>query len=325
MLGILLFAVEIGWFVGRPIWMEVRVWLQRRAQIRLRNMFVGGLLLAGFIALLAWPWRTPVHAPGWLRATEQQAIYSPVSARILSLRPDGPVRAGDVVATLDSPDTRSKATQAAILADALAQQLDRSIGRSDRAARRAGFTGELRERLAEWAAQRAELRRLELRAPFDGVLLDGERQIAPGVWVNAKQPLAMLIASGAQIVEVFVNEQALYRLKVGVAARFYDTAAPDAPRVGQVISIDPTRTTTLPHPMLATTHGGAIPIVGDPKNLAPRDALYRVMVRIDPLPDGNAAVPSMRAGNVRIDGEPMSLLRDWGRSIAGVFVRESGF
>ena len=37
LLGIFLFIVEIIWFVFRPFWMEIKVWVERRGEIGLQR------------------------------------------------------------------------------------------------------------------------------------------------------------------------------------------------------------------------------------------------------------------------------------------------
>src|SRR6202012_3942961 len=58
--GLLLFAVEIGWFVLLPFWRELRAWAAMWPQIRRsrRSRWSAGLLLALLLlVLLPWPSR----------------------------------------------------------------------------------------------------------------------------------------------------------------------------------------------------------------------------------------------------------------------------
>ncbi len=322
-LGIVLFAVEIAWFIARPVWSEARVWIERRAETPLRHrlglLALGGLLLW----LLAFPWARDVRGEGWLHAEQQQLVYSPFPARLVELGGERDVKAGEALVVLDSPDTRSKAMQSRILAESLSLQLDQSVGRVEGLERRAILAQQLAQQLAETDAQQAELKRLSIAAPFAGRLTDLDPNLKPGVWITANQPIAMLVDPSAWAVDALVEQGELARIRVGSPVRFYVRGETSPPLAGTVMAIDSARAQVLPHPMLATDHGGRVPALKQANGaLVPRDALYRVRVRIaQPLP---AAQP-VRLGSVRIAGERRSLVADAWTATLAVLVRESGF
>ena len=177
--------------------------------------------------------------------------------------------------------------------------------------------------VAQLDAQRAEPGRLELRAAFDGVLGDRDPSIQVGGWVHPGAPIAMLHAPDAWVVDALVDAGALARLEAGAPARFARRGRWEAPLPARVVAIDTTRSATLPHPMLAAEHGGRVATMRQPDgSLAPRDGLYRVRLRLDAPPPGDAAVA---AGTAFVDAAPRSLLRDWATALAALLVRESGF
>lgn len=328
-LGVFLLVVEVIWFIARPVWSEVGVWIggARRAQAGHAMRFL--LLLIALVGALAVPWQTGIRAEGWLHAGQQQLVYSPVPARVLSVAPAGAVRAGQQLVLLDSPDTRSRATQSLIAADALALQLDQTIGRAEGLARRAMIAEQLAQQRAEVLAQRAELQRLELSAGFSGVLADIDPHIKPGVWVHPAQPIAVLFDPASWIVEALVAQESIGRFGIGAAASFYTRGRWSDPVAGEVIAIDSARAQSLPHPMLAAAHGGRVPATEQANgSLVPRDALYRVRIRLASAPVQATAQRSdyqQQLGSVLIEGESRSLLAHWARSVAAILLRESGF
>ncbi len=322
LLGIFLFVVEIAWFVVRPFYSEIKQWPARAKEIKVSRCLAGFGLLVALLALLFVPWQSSVHAEAWAHAQSQQLVYSPVPARLVSVRAAGPVKAGEVIAVLDSPDVRSRASQSAGVASALALQLDQTIGKQDGHERRAVIGEQLAQQLAETRLQQAELARLELRAPFDGHLLDQDSQAQEGVWLNASQALAMLVAPNHWVAEALVEQSDLQRLSVGDSVRFYQRGHVGAPIAGEVVAIDSTRTQTLPHQMLSTEHGGRVAVLKPQNGVSPpRDALYRVHIKLQ------VSVPpaSVMLGTAVIEAKPHSLALDWLRNAAAVVVRESGF
>ncbi len=322
-LGIFLFIVEIIWFVFRPLWQEVKVWVERRSQIGLQRWLGLAAVLAVLLAVLAFPWARNVGGEGWLHAEQQQLIYSPFPARVATLHPEGAIKSGAVLITLDSPDTRSKAVQSRILAESLALQLDQMVGRSDGAEKRGVLAEQLAQQQAELGAQQAELQRLELRAPFDGRLLDLDHDVQPGVWITANQAIGILIDPRSWIVDALVEQKSLELIKVGSAVRFYRRNRFEAPLSGDVVTIDSARAQVLPHAMLASDNGGRIAATKQTNgSLTPRDALYRVRIKLNTDPQMHRSV---EIGAAIIDGGRRSFLADLWTNVLALAVRESGF
>jgi putative peptide zinc metalloprotease protein len=330
LLGIFLFVVEIAWFVVKPIWGEVKKWPARRGEILMSRRLILITMLLALLALVFYPWQRSVHAESWAHAEKQQLLYSPIPARLVSLREPGPIKAGEVFAVLDSPDARSRAAQSGVVVDALALQLDQTIGRSDGHERRAVIMEQLAQQVAEVQAQTDELKRLELRAPFEGVLLDRDPEAKPGAWLNASQALAMLVDTRRWVAEGLVEQRDVQRIALGDVVQFYRRGQFEQPIEGKVVAIDSTRTQSLPHVMLATDHGGRVAVIKQQNGqITPRDSLYRIRIALprNPMANSNEALDASRVllGSLRIQGQARSLGGEWWNAAVALMVRESGF
>ena len=319
-LGVVLLAVELGWFVVRPVTAELKVWWARRGDMPRSRRVVWLLLTAGAVALLLIPWRQDVSAPAVLRAERQQLIYSPLPGRIAAPPRPGTVAAGSTLLTLDSPDIRGRADISRASAQAYSAQLERLAGVRQGEERRARLLSELARELASVRGEMAELARLEIRAPFAGQVLDVDPDVAAGTWVAPSQPLGILVDPASWVAEALAPEAALERIAVGDRARLYLPGDPLTRLEGVVVAIDTARVGVLPDPLLASAHGGPVE-TAEGEKLAPRAALYRVRVRIDGPP------PATRVARVTalIEGRRESLAADWLRSVSAVLVRETGF
>lgn len=87
---------------------------------------------------------------------------------------------------------------------AFALQLDRTVGPADGLECCETIVERLTGTVADVDARRGSLQRLVPRAPFDGVLGEGDPQVRPGDWVDATRPIAMLYALQAWVVNVLV-------------------------------------------------------------------------------------------------------------------------
>ena len=122
------------------------------------------------------------------------------------------------------------------------------------------------------------------------------------------------------MVDAYINEEDIYRISLGDKAQIYRPLRLGVLQ-GQVIEVDSTRTTVLPHYSLNAKSGGDIVTLDNEKNV-PRNAIYRVRVKLDSPPPENH---QMKTGNVVISGEAKAWLPTILKRIAAVAVRESGF
>jgi putative peptide zinc metalloprotease protein len=326
-LGLMLMALELYWFIGRPVMKELGVWRDRKREIRVSRKlgWLVALLVVG--ALLLIPFSTQVTAHGWLRAEEQQLMYSPFEAQVVALPAGREFNQGDVVFALDSKALgidQEKARQQALSRE---RQMAGLMGLPDGESQRQLLASQKALFEAEERMSTGQRGRLTLRAPFDGVLYDLDHQLAAGVWVKSLQPLGMLVNPARWVVDAYVAEANLGRLEVGQPVRVRQLSDPPRWIEGRIESVDVSRTLVLPTPMLDATLGGPIATVKGPVTAAQqgapvvRDALFRVRVALDePVSDTRLSVV-----RVRIEGQPEALLMRVLRRAASIFIRESGF
>jgi putative peptide zinc metalloprotease protein len=324
-LGVVLFAVEIHWFILRPVAQELRVWWRARTAVSPWRRLAWLAILAGAAALVFVPWQTRVSADGWVYAVRQAGVHAPQSGRIEAVH----VRAGERVAEgqplfdLAAPTLEDAERRASLLADAYARQASGLAGADKYGAARAQLARQLE---AEWRreaeAQRRTIDRLHLKAPFAGIVHDIDRDLRVGSWVGVETALAWVVDPATWRAELLVEEAAVARLAVGQTARVYPVGYATAPWRARVAAIDPMRLQALPHPLLDARHGG--PVVteaGEARGaVKPRAALFRVVLDLDQPP------PVQRMHRVRaaVDAARQSLWERWSSALVATLVRESG-
>lgn len=325
-LGIFLFLIEIGWFLVRPIAGELGQWFALRRHAQAGHVLRSLLLVIAVLAVLAIPWQRSVSAEGLLHAERQQVLHAPLPAQLAApLRP-GSHRAGEPLVLLDSPEIQQRANEHRIAAQGLERQLMLSVGSAQGREQRALIAERMQRELAALAGERAQLDRLVLVAAFDGELSDIDEALRPGSWISPGQPIAILHDPGSWVIDAYLAQQDLGRIAVGAPVHFHRHQDATAALTGTVAAIDADRQQRFAHPMLAVDHGGRVPAIRKPDGqLLPREALYRVRIRVDAVPAAHGASWRQTTGLVRIDAEPRSLLADWLRHALSVVIRESGF
>lgn len=320
--GVVLFAVEIWWFVALPIWREVREWGKIKdpilAGIRIR-WTLGALGLLALVALV--PWQAKVTAPAMMKAAATAELYLPFPARLdaIHVTHGQAVKAGDLLMSFATPDIdrRSSIVQARIAgktAELEAAILDPSI--RDRAS---VVHEDLKKAQAELAALQAESARLALVAPMDGMIFDILPDIRPGDWLSPRQKLGLLRGNGGPVAIAYLAEDEIGRIGDGAEATFVPNALEDVYRSGRVTRIAPSPAKTLPDGALASIHGGSIPSRVSGQDIVPEGAFTRVTIALDGQPP-----PLEMMGTVSVAAERSSLIGRLARSVMIVLIREWG-
>jgi putative peptide zinc metalloprotease protein len=320
--GIGLFLVEMGWFVCLPFVMELREWHKRKEAIISAKRVRGplGLLVLAVLAVLL-PWNGHVNAPAMLKASESVGLYLPVGARLVEVYTQAGqgVAEGEALFVFASPDLEGRRAELAARQKALDYELQAVSFDASFRQRSDVIREELASARAESLSIDAESTRLTVTAPLAGQLIDLLPSIHPGDWLSPKDRLATIRSADKAVLEAYVAEDDLPRIKVGDTARFTPEAAARGSRSATVLAIDTSPARVLADPELAVPHGGPIAVRGKESSLIPEAALYRVRLTVD----GSPTAQQLR-GTVRIAGQGQSLASKAFRTAIAVLVREGG-
>ncbi|WP_051295432.1 site-2 protease family protein [Azonexus hydrophilus] len=324
LLGLFLFIVEIVWFIAIPIWSELKVWWQRRADIRVTARSRRTAWLAGALMVLAIiPWRLTVESQGMLRPTQSYAVITPAGARVAGLphKHLSTVAQGDELIRLESPELALRQANLRQRLETLSYQARAATVDDELKSRRLVFMEELAGVEAQLTAIEDELRRLRPLAPFDGVLLDLPPDVEAGQWLPRNTHIATLARLDGWRVETFLPEAEVARIGIGYWGRFITETAGGGSFWLKVERIDEDASRSLPEPMLAATRGGQILAREKGASLVPDHAMYRVTLRATGQPEAQQIL----RGKVIILGNPTTLAAAFLRSTSGLLIREAGF
>ena len=291
-LGILLFVVEIGAFIARPIWLELKEWYGMRSRIAgsSRARLLGYGLLA-IVVLAFLPLDRHVDAPAVLNGRINQPLVAgdPAIVQEIYVRNGQSLAAGTPVMKLQAPNVDQQIASARVkLAQVRLQESRATSDDEDRA----NYQVLGRERAAieaEITGLEAQKDGLVLRAPVAGLVTDIPLELRPGIWVSPKDQLARIVTPRDYDVQAFIDQSDIWRVGVGVDARFVpdDATLPSvALKVSEVTGI---ASETLDQTILASTQGGPIAVQEAPGSdaLYPREPIYRVAL----VPRGDTGTP----------------------------------
>jgi hypothetical protein len=187
------------------------------------------------VVILLFPVRMTVRAPGELVAREPTVLRAAVDgmAEKLHVEPNQAVKAGQLIAVLDDAAAASRlqvARQSLATAEAeWRQTMQQALTDTKAKAQLAVAQGRVEERRTEAAYLGEQVRRTEVRAPHDGVVLVDD----PGNWagrtVAAGEPLLRLARADDQEVEAWLPVGDAVDLPNGSSMRLFLASRPASP------------------------------------------------------------------------------------------------
>ena len=324
-LGIILFVVEIGWFLAWPVYQEVQIWWKRREEVMQswRGRTVGAvvvvLFLSGFI-----PLDRMVALPGVLEAQNRATIFSSVPAKLVqvNVQEGDMVKKGDILVLLESPQ--------------LEQQIhmleERLAALETRVYREAAYQDDRDNHQVIWEELQGERKELEgllkirdqltLRAPFVGQVTDMASSLHAGRWVNSKLPLVHLVNPQKLVVQAYATEEQQVRLMAGNPGWFYADDLARMARRSRVQNLRQLDESEFALSYLASVYAGPVPVRQDEQGkLKAETSIYRVTLEVD---DAGEAWKQAVRGMVHVQGESRSVVGQLWEHVVAVFIRESG-
>lgn len=325
-LGVMLFAIEIGWFILMPIVRELKVWWTRRASIgRSPHPWIAAAILAAVTMALVVPWPTSVSIPAVVEARPHTRLFTPAPGRIVqaTVHNGQTVAEGDILVTLEAPSVEKDVLVTQKRIEILELRARQQVGNQEELSKNMVVQQAYRTRLSELTGLYEKQDTLVLRSPISGIVMDVEASLHPGRWINEKLPLAFIVAPQEREIEALASETEIVRLTTGQDAVFVpdDPTQPTvAAEVRDIRQIDEGNFTL---PYLASVFGGPVAVREDQKGaLKPDMSVYRIRLSLSGPPP---AWMQATRGQLHIHGHPVSVLERAGTHALAVLIRESGF
>ena len=324
-LGIILFLVEIGWFLAWPVYQEIQVWWNRRDEVmqswrgRVVGVMLIGMFLLGFI-----PLDRMVTIPAVLEAKERATIFSPVPAKIVkvNVREGDKVEKGETLVMLESPNFDQQIQRLEQQIATLQVRLQREAAYQEDRDNHQVLGESLQGAQKELEGLLKVRDQLVLRAPFSGRITDMTSSLHEGRWVKSELPLMHLIKPQDRVVQAYATEEQQLRLASQSEGWFYADDPVRKPRRGHVQDLRQVDESQFSLAYLASLYSGPVPVRRDEHGyIKPEASIYRVTLDVDAQEDEwNQAVRGM----VQVQGESRSAVGQLWEHVAAVFIRESG-
>ncbi len=323
-LGFFLFLVEISWFIILPLWREVKVWYQRRNDMRGSvHPFVTVLLLGTVCLFFFVPWQGRVVIPAVWKAARHSQIYSPEPGRLAEIWVTNgqKVKKGQPLFRVVQEEVNEELSILDIDENFLQTLIERHPASVSELKSISVLKIRLNELRTRQKALYAREQMLVMKAPFEGVV-EMASIPNPGEWISREQVLLSLTKPGSGRVSGYVPEGELHRITADATGSFIGQEG-DQPDIKVTLqAVSRTAVTALEDPILASSCGGAIAVRGDKEELRPEKGLYRVDFAVA-APD--VICTRITSGVVRVNCRQDSLFKRMYQSAAAVLIREFSF
>lgn len=324
--GVMLFAVEIGFFIIRPVWSELREWWQMRQDIKAsRRTYLSLVIFVGIILLISLPIFKNVSAPA--------VLYPNVFARLFPMEPGkiekieakrgDVVKKGDVLFVISRPELQQELHTTEIEAELTGYKLARVLADPQNLVDR----GILQSQLAALEAKRDGLARREssliVRAPFDGTIVDMAPEVHVGRWISRKDQLATVSDDTATAARGYVSGSDRGRLETGAEGWFVPDDLTIAAMPAVLTSVASSGADEIDIPQVTSEFHGEIAV--HPQNTHERMRLSPVSAQYAITADVAGVSPHQTVrGVVTLKGRGESIVGRVWRQVVKVLVREAG-
>ena len=326
-IGIILFAVEIAWFIILPIWRELKNWWASRESYKTFRSILSGSVLALLILAFFMPWSSRVDIPAIYKSSNEFSLYPPAHGMLLysNLENQKRVNQGDILIKINSPELDAELR----ISEKRLQMLDTRLSRSSASELELSSLSIIKE---EHEAERQKLlglrekkQSLTVKSPFDGLLVNIDRELHIDQWLAQTKSLGMLIKQNSISVIGITDAASVSRMKVGQKGFFIPDGFIEKKLPVEVKSISKIAESALEEEILSEQEGGLVPTTKEEEEkLIPHGSWFKIELSMaSEVEDMNKQ--SITRGLVVIEAEAQSFSDRVFRQIASVLIRESGF
>jgi putative peptide zinc metalloprotease protein len=326
-LGIILFLIEIIWFIVLPAFKLIQGWWGLRDKIiRKPRFYITATLFLILIAALVYPWNTSIVVPAIYESQKKITLYSSAPGYIKNnfLEKGKFVKKNEILLSLVSPELEFEITTTLKEIDIFRFQASRIAASSEELSNIQIIIQQLQESHSKLEGLYEKQSQFIIRAPIDGVIYDMEESLHKDRWINPKLPIATIVQPENPTIEGIASEADLPRINTHASAKFI----PDNPQLesiwAYVQDIELANLKSLNIPALASIYGGKVPVqFNDVQQLVPDKSVYRIRFTISPVEIIRAE--QIVRGVVHIEGEAESFIERMYKIVVSVLIRESGF
>ena len=337
-LGIVLFIVEIVWFILLPIFKELKVWYQKKQSVSFNKRNIISLFLfAGLIALLFIPWNTKIYMPAVLKAKDFSEIYSPKDGYIerILVRNGQKVKKDDVLLKIKSDNLDYEILKAKNELALLKLNLNKQAANKEILASKFVLQESIYKKENELKGLKEIGNSLTLKASFDGIVEFNE-VFKKNQYVNKKESILSIYNPNSNYIIAYCKDVDYKYLIDNAKAKFISNTPNINTINANLKDISKISLVVLEYEELSSIYGGEIPTrqsnenntSNEKKKLISESAYFKIeasIKNIDDLNNSNYEFKNRLEGELIVNSQSTSIMTKVSKFIYNTLVKESGF
>ena len=325
-LGIILFVVEIIWFICLPIYREMALWWKMRSDIGLSFNFIRTILFISVLFFLFfYPWKNYQKIPAILQSENFISIYAPEEAQIkrVHIKEGDKVQKDQLLIELTSPSLNYKINQTIGKLELAELQINNALQSKTNREQLLSLRSKKNKLETEILNYNKIKSSLNIRAPFNAEITFLEK-FNKDQWVNEEDPLLSLVNKDKQTIYAFISEKSIAKID-RTKDLFFISSHIDSPKIPlsiKSISKSPVNNFNL-FPIVTSLYSGPIAArENSSSDIISEQAYYLVIMN---LVEDITKVDQKMLGSVNIAIYPTSFAERIYKYVYAVLIRELSF
>ncbi|MBA6340001.1 HlyD family efflux transporter periplasmic adaptor subunit [Colwellia sp. MB02u-10] len=324
-LGIILFLVEIIWFILLPIYKELKIWWNKKEKITLnKNNKISLVVILMMTFIFFVPWNAKINLPAILQVENYTNIYANKESQIVSInfKSGDRVNKGDVLLLLESPNLSLSIEKCKQEIETIKLELKKQAGSKDILAKIFLLEENLIRKEKELEGFLGVNAKLTVVAPFDGYIYFNDTY-GVNQWVNPKEPILSIYDPNKLKIRAFCPEERVRDVDINSASYFISNLSEVDTIDVDINSISEVSTPYLRYPELSSEYGGDIATRHDfNKRMYSEKAYYQINAAVL---NSNRIFKIRTKGTLVVSGVRRSIAKIFLLKFVSVLIRESGF
>lgn len=341
--GIILFIVELYYFIFAPFVNEFRYWIEYRKNFTLNlNTKITLFIFCCIIIVFFFPFQTTVKIPTTIRYSHE-FLVAPEAGVLTTAFPSigTTVKANQPIVVIDSPQLNQALLETKLEYDKTVSQLRRSDINPQYIEQKNVLLSDIKRLKAEYQKLINTKDKLSLKVSFNGILIETATELSPGTYIMKGQWLGDVIQPNTMSIEAYVTQRDINNVEIGSTGYFYahDYDLPAIPvtvksievmnakafdcRYSTQVKQQKNETMVVETPCYhASDLGGDIPTyLTEEGNYAPTGSVYRVVLTTTSV----IPVYYVERGTVFLKSKPQSYANRVFYKIKSIIIEEQEF
>jgi putative peptide zinc metalloprotease protein len=318
-LGIILFWIEVWYFILRPVVHEMKEWYKMRSAMKIRpTTLITWCILFIIGGALFIPYSTSLHLPAVIESNTTKLLYAEYDSQVIYVHSPGWVKKGELILsaqTISNDHERKSALRKLQLFRTQASNaflLDNTLQDTDK------YRQSAAAEIVKIRAAESMRTNMNILAPIDGYLLY-EQPITEGQFVGIAQLIGRVLESNSVSITAYVEDIDLSLVQKGNKGEVFDALTLER-FPAHVVGIEMAPETAFNELLLSSKYQGSI-TVGE--NNVPQRPHYKIRLSSMNLP--KYPVEYKRFGEVKLNIKQESFFERFANASMSIFITESQF